>query len=432
MRLAGTDSMSALTSIRQSEPSRTERPSTPRAAQVDGATPFGAVMSSVRWSANTGSTPSPQLAADEMFEPPVDASTRRMNKLRGNEKLDVLREQSRSRPQTQRDTQSAESDVETAGSGVPIANELAAVPQTRSSPDATRLPARQVATHATSTIPADPERTNRGMPDNADIKYQQGSDKSTAAPVIAPQAASAPALPANSIPEASVNNLARQIGRELVAPRPTDGVVIRQDATAAALRLDGMPKELQANRNGSTSRSEAAPTDQSLQDVPPEELGPTRFDDLIRAIRVRAGEKSTSARLQLQPPRLGYMEVDVRLEGDQMRIEVRTETDEARRRVHEQSLQLRSALESAGIDVQQINVSVDPDWLNHRGLTGSWMQTGSRQQCGARAQRQHDKPETPVPTNEVRVDFERLTGTDLSSVSALALSRGVRRVDVRV
>ncbi len=424
--------MNALTSIRQSDPSRTERQNTPRVAQVDGATPFGAVMSSVRWSANAGSTPSPQLAADEMFETPVDASTRRMNALRGNEKLDVLREQSRSRPQPQADTRSTESDVETAESAVPIANELAAFPQSKASPDATRSPARQSATHATSTIPADPNRTYRGMTNNAAIKIQQSSDESAPAPVIAPQATSASALPANSIPEASVNNLARQIGRELAAPRPTDGVMTRQDASATAQRLDGMPKELQANRGGSTSRSEADPTDQSPQDVPPDEPAPTRFDDLIRAIRVRAGEKSTSARLQLQPPRLGYMEVDVRLEGDQMRIEVRTETDEARRRVHEQSMQLKSALESAGIDVQQINVSVDPDWLNHRGLAGTWMQTGSRQQGGAHAHRQHDKPEKPVPPNEVRGDFERVTGTELSSVSTLALAREVRRVDVRV
>lgn len=404
----------------------------PCAVQVAGATPFGAVMSSVRWSADAGSTPSPQLAADEMFEPPVDASTRRMNALRGNEKLDVLREQSRSRTQTRVDTQSAESDVETAESEVPVSNELAAFPQTKSLPDATRSPARQAATHATSTIPADPERMNSGMTDNAAIMNQQSNDESAAAPVITPQAASAPALPANSIPEASVNNLARQIGRALAAPRPTDGVVTRQDATAAAQRLDSMSKELQANRSGSTSRSETGPSDQSPQDVPPDEPAPTRFDDLIRAIRVRAEEKSTSARLQLQPPRLGYMEVDVRLEGDQLRIEVRTETDEARRRVHEQSMQLKSALESSGIDVQQINVSVDPDWLNHRGMAESWMQTGSRQHGGAYAQRQHDKQEKPGPSNEVRVDFERLNGTELSSVSASALARGVRRVDVRI
>lgn len=65
-----------------------------RRPRVEGTTPFGTVMSSVRWSGTRGSLSSaPRPAAEEMFEAPADAAARRLKTLRGRDRLDALRRQ---------------------------------------------------------------------------------------------------------------------------------------------------------------------------------------------------------------------------------------------------------------------------------------------------------------------------------------------------
>jgi hypothetical protein len=85
----------------------------------------------------------------------------------------------------------------------------------------------------------------------------------------------------------------------------------------------------------------------------------TDFDRLIRSLRLQTGTHRSSARLQLDPPALGRMLVDVRMTGDELRIDVRTETEAARTALLERVAQLRAALAQAGIHVDRFDVTSD-------------------------------------------------------------------------
>lgn len=407
------------------------RPAARRMVQVDGATPFGAVMSTVRWSADRRAGSHPVLAADEMFEPQVDVQTRRMNALRGNENTDSLRAQSETRRQQQAATNTEVGGKEKADTEVRTANDLAVSPQPailqNVNSKSAQLPANGLPTFEEKSGPV---RRNGDESGRATNVRQQNHKFNENAPVGVPQV---PSITPNVNADLKVNSLARQIGQELGTPRAVQGTAGKQDAFTATLRADGLVGDARLARSATKAGSNATQLERSTPDVPPDESTSTRFDDLIRAIRVRAGGKHTTARLQLQPPQLGYMEVDVRLEGDLLRIDVRTENDEARQRVQGQSELLKSALESAGIDVEQIHVSVDRDWQHQRSHSmGAWMQNGPREQGDAGGRSSRAKPDETDSASRGRNDLEWMDGADSPSVGKLALSHGLRRVDVRV
>ncbi|MCO6437988.1 MAG: flagellar hook-length control protein FliK [Phycisphaerae bacterium] len=123
-------------------------------------------------------------------------------------------------------------------------------------------------------------------------------------------------------------------------------------------------------RSSSTSRESSASKSTGESDRPGsssqskesgEPLRPGAFDDLVRSIRLRTADRFSSARLHLDPPELGRMRVDVRLEGDALQVDVHTETPEARNVVHERINQLRLALAHAGVTVDRIDVNVNPN-----------------------------------------------------------------------
>ncbi len=63
--------------------------------------------------------------------------------------------------------------------------------------------------------------------------------------------------------------------------------------------------------------------------------------------------------MQLNPPELGRVDVDLRVEGEQIRISVRTETVAARDLIHQRAALLTAALEKHGIHVDLFDVVVE-------------------------------------------------------------------------
>lgn len=202
------------------------------------------------------------------------------------------------------------------------------------------------------------------------------------------------------------------------------------DASVGLVKADNPTTTARTDR-GDANSSSPQTADPEAADAP-DDAAPTRFDELIRSIRVRAGDKLTSARLQLQPPRLGYMEVDVRMEGDQVHIDVRTETDEARRQVHEQAVQLKSALEAAGIDVQQLRVSVDPEWLQHRDQSNhAWMHGRPQDQTDAGSRHSANSPHG-ISSGAGSRDSEKWDGMEGAGDAVASISWGLSRLDLRI
>jgi chemotaxis protein MotD len=89
------------------------------------------------------------------------------------------------------------------------------------------------------------------------------------------------------------------------------------------------------------------------------EAGRSKFDELVRSIRLHTTPRRSSARMQLQPPELGRVSVDLRVEGDRVRIAVRAESDDARTLLAERGDQLKAALEQHGITVEKFEVSLE-------------------------------------------------------------------------
>lgn len=93
---------------------------------------------------------------------------------------------------------------------------------------------------------------------------------------------------------------------------------------------------------------------------PPSESGEAReFEKLVRSIRLRLGETWSSARIRLNPPELGRMIVDVRMNQGALEIDVRTESQAGRAIMQERAAGLRTALEAHGIPVDRFDVQME-------------------------------------------------------------------------
>ena len=105
----------------------------------------------------------------------------------------------------------------------------------------------------------------------------------------------------------------------------------------------------------------ARSTAQHVDDAPSKTGQTSRsvFDQLVRSIRLNTGARLSSAQLQLEPPQLGRLFVNVRVDGDQVRINVRTETEAVRDLVAHRVDQLTVALQQHGISIERFEVVTD-------------------------------------------------------------------------
>jgi len=154
---------------------------------------------------------------------------------------------------------------------------------------------------------------------------------------------------------ASTPNVAQQVGELLIANR--GGMESGHGVSSASAVSDGRstatsPKLL-ATKAEHTPQSQGSA--QPSEDTATKEA--TSFERLVRSIRLQTGTRNSSARLQLHPPELGRLRVDVRLAGDQIEIDVRTETDAARDAVSRRVDELKAALEQHGIQVNRFAVT---------------------------------------------------------------------------
>ncbi len=148
--------------------------------------------------------------------------------------------------------------------------------------------------------------------------------------------------------------LARQVGELLAASRPA-GQPVTEGVTFAPNAATNRPSVHEAVRRPAEAKP---PTEQTAQSPSgtADSVEETPFARLVRSIRI--GERISSARLQLHPPELGRMRVDVRLTGDQLALDVRTETQAARDLVAQRAGELKLALEQHGIWVHRFDVTV--------------------------------------------------------------------------
>lgn len=113
-------------------------------------------------------------------------------------------------------------------------------------------------------------------------------------------------------------------------------------------------------RGGAAAKAKEGQQPEKPNDARAAEL-PEKFRSLVRAIRFGSGAgESSSARFRLDPPELGRLLVDVRMEDGKLRVHLKAESEEALSRISQRMGDLRSALQLHGVSIDQVEMEVDP------------------------------------------------------------------------
>lgn len=238
-----------------------------------------------------------------------------------------------------------------------------------------------------------------------------GVDVSTGQPVNGQAGASGASSPAD--------HLAKIVGTS----RASTMTSLRGDATPPPPSTTSGAKTPSAKQEttGSQRTSSFSGTQQSGETTDKASL----FADLVKSIRTNHGLRRSSARIRLDPPKLGRLRVDLRIQGDVVRVDVQTETDAARSLVKERAGWLREALEQQGLHVEHFEVVTDDATLRDDTTT-----PGSDSQRKAQDRRD--------PSTSRSKSFL----SDVAATEALDVERGVKddgssyissgRIDVRI
>jgi len=90
------------------------------------------------------------------------------------------------------------------------------------------------------------------------------------------------------------------------------------------------------------------------------QMEPANIDRIVRVIRGNIGRQHGHLRVQLHPPQLGRVRLDVHLNNNRLSVSVLTETAEAAHALGDRLHQLRTALESHGVTIQRMQVQLRP------------------------------------------------------------------------
>ena len=141
---------------------------------------------------------------------------------------------------------------------------------------------------------------------------------------------------------------------------------------------------------------------------------------------MRTSPRRSSARLHLEPPALGRVLVDVRMDGSQMHIEVRAETPEAAELLRHRAGQLKSALMEQGIVVDRFEVSTTPNGFDSPGALGD----ASKQDVPTHADERRAPAETNGRTTERLSDTTGDNGIEAPQTCTLLEHRPSVRLKV--
>jgi len=86
--------------------------------------------------------------------------------------------------------------------------------------------------------------------------------------------------------------------------------------------------------------------------------GDPKLDEITRIVSANVGTRNASVRLQLDPPSLGQMQIDVRVRQEAMTLRIQVETEAALGRIQATASQLKQALETHGLVVDRFEVQL--------------------------------------------------------------------------
>jgi flagellar hook-length control protein FliK len=119
------------------------------------------------------------------------------------------------------------------------------------------------------------------------------------------------------------------------------------DSTAAASERPSRPPRLAAPKSPQPARP-MTPVQQRRT-----------IEEVLRVLKLKATERHSFVRLQLSPPELGQLMIDVRMDDDQMRIRIEATTRDAQELLESRVDLLTTALRDKGVEIDQFEVHLD-------------------------------------------------------------------------
>jgi len=155
------------------------------------------------------------------------------------------------------------------------------------------------------------------------------------------------------------SRVARSVGA-LLGGRPVEEAADVRGTTSPGVDTPPPSAGAKTQRSGtSEAKRSAEPSALPKSTGTADDTTVSSFERLVRSIRLQVGERHSTARMQLDPPELGRMRVDVHFHGDSVELEVRTASESAREVVAGRASELRAALEQQGVRVQRFDVLVE-------------------------------------------------------------------------
>ncbi|MCG3137974.1 MAG: hypothetical protein HJJLKODD_01830 [Phycisphaerae bacterium] len=165
----------------------------------------------------------------------------------------------------------------------------------------------------------------------------------------------------------------------------------------------------------STARSEAAP---AFKPVIAARLlqkhSPTVMQQVVEVLRLQQGLKSGSIKLQLRPPELGELIIDVRVQEGRVQLRMESSNPAVRELLSQHAAQLTQLLAEQGLKVEQVEIEPRvnlPSWWG--GELGGY--SGGAQHQG----REDDQPE--------RLADEDMISEETETIQIIAKTPGKRR-----
>jgi flagellar hook-length control protein FliK len=185
------------------------------------------------------------------------------------------------------------------------------------------------------------------------------------------------------------------------------------------------------NEPASSSRL-MAPREQPAAQAQAEPMPNLRLEDVVQVIRPNLQQGHSELRLQLHPPELGQLRIDVELRDNVLTLAMRAESAQVRDFLLSRLPELRHSLESHGINLERFHVEVRPPEQPQPGreqLTTDDQRSADRGQDGGRQTASHEQADsfesaagtsTLEEASEAQVDDEPSTPATESSVDLVA------------
>jgi flagellar hook-length control protein FliK len=169
--------------------------------------------------------------------------------------------------------------------------------------------------------------------------------------------------------QALASEATRQIARFMVQPGgpnalsstggdPQAGLSETSTTSASTTVQTALPALTESMENGPAASQKAGPATGTLLNPTTDAGAQENIDRVVRVLRAHVGDRESQVRLQLDPPELGRVRIDIRIRNDALFLNVETETVAGRDLLNSRMSQLREALQQHGIVVERTNVTM--------------------------------------------------------------------------